>query len=108
MAVTVTVVGDYLGTGKTTLFNGLLRSANGQRIALVVNDFGSINIDAELIRSVTNDAIELSNGCACYSLADGAAAVMPQLAQRTDLDHIVVEPSGVALPWSMPTSSRTT
>ncbi|MFD1811958.1 CobW family GTP-binding protein [Rhodococcus gannanensis] len=101
MAATVTVLGGYLGTGKTTLLNGLLRSANGQRIAVVVNDFGSINIDAELIRSTTDDTIELSNGCVCCSLADGAAAVMTQLAQRTDLDHVVVELSGVAMPSSM-------
>lgn len=101
MAATVTVLGGYLGTGKTTLLNGLLRSADGQRIAVVVNDFGSVNIDAELIRSTTDDTIELSNGCVCCSLADGAAAVMTTLAERTDLDHVVVELSGVAMPSSM-------
>lgn len=101
MTATVTVLGGYLGTGKTTLINGLLRSAGRQRIAVVVNDFGSINIDAALIRSRTDDTIELSNGCICCSLADGAAAVMTTLAQRTDLDHVVVELSGVAMPSSM-------
>ncbi len=94
-----TVIGGYLGAGKTTLLNHLLSNTQGLRIALLVNDFGSINIDADLIRSHEGDTINLTNGCMCCSVADSFALVMRQLQERTeDFDHIVIEASGVALP----------
>ena len=97
MGVRLTVLGGYLGAGKTTLLNGLLSSASGAKVALVVNDFGSVNIDRRLIRSETADMIELTNGCICCNVQDGTASVMASLAQR-DLDHVVVEVSGVGDP----------
>ena len=75
----MTVLGGYLGAGKTTLINDLLSRAENQRVAVVVNDFGALNIDAELVRSRSEDTLELSNGCVCCSLADGMAAVMERL-----------------------------
>ncbi len=90
-----TVLGGYLGAGKTTLLNHLLRHNKGQRIALLINDFGEINIDARLITSQTDSQINLANGCVCCTLSNGFADALEQL-QGQDPDHIVVEASGVA------------
>jgi G3E family GTPase len=60
-----TVIGGYLGAGKTTLLNHLLADARGLRVAVLVNDFGSVNIDVDLIRSHDGDTINLANGCMC-------------------------------------------
>jgi G3E family GTPase len=98
----LTVIGGYLGSGKTTLVNRLLAGAGDRRVAVVVNDFGDVGVDASLIRSRTADTIELTNGCLCCSLADGLAAVMTALAARQPrLDHVVVEMSGVGQPSAM-------
>lgn len=95
----VTVVGGYLGAGKTTLLNALLENTDGVRIALVVNDFGDVNIDAELIESTGAETIALANGCLCCSLTDNLGQVLTDLRKRAeDLDHIVIEASGVADP----------
>jgi G3E family GTPase len=92
----LTVIGGYLGAGKTTLVNRLLAGAGDRRIAVVVNDFGAVGVDARLIRSRTEDTIELTNGCLCCSLTDELAGVMTVLAVRQPrFDHVVVELSGV-------------
>jgi G3E family GTPase len=97
--VPFTVIGGYLGSGKTTLLNHLLANTEGLRIAVLVNDFGRVNIDAGLIRSHAGDTITLTNGCICCSIADNFALVMGQLLHRaSDFDHIIIEASGVALP----------
>ncbi len=94
-----TVIGGYLGAGKTTLLNHLLSNTQGLRIAVLVNDFGSVNIDVDLIRSHEGDTINLANGCMCCSIANNFAMVIGQLQNRAaDLDHIVIEASGVANP----------
>jgi G3E family GTPase len=94
-----TVIGGYLGAGKTTLLNHLLTNAAGLRLAVLVNDFGSVNIDVELIRSNDGDTINLANGCMCCSLVHGFAAAIGQIRDRSiDFDHIVIEASGVADP----------
>ncbi|WP_405564806.1 CobW family GTP-binding protein [Streptomyces sp. NBC_01180] len=103
MTARLTVLGGYLGAGKTTLLNGLLAAAGGVRIAVVVNDFGAVNIDRRLITSATEDTVELSNGCICCSLQDDTSAVMTRLAGRGDLDHVVVETSGVGDPAALRT-----
>jgi G3E family GTPase len=94
-----TVVGGYLGAGKTTLLNHLLTSARGLRVALLVNDFGSMNIDVDLIRSHEGDTINLANGCMCCTLVNGFASAIGRIRERAgDFDHIVIEASGVADP----------
>ena len=99
MSVPLTVIGGYLGAGKTTLLNHLLRNSDGLRIAALVNDFGDINIDADLIESTDGETIALTNGCACCTLADGLTTVIGALRERSeDFDHIVIESSGVADP----------
>jgi len=97
--IPLTVVGGYLGAGKTTLLNHLLRYNDGRRLAVIVNDFGSINIDAELIENQDGDTINLANGCICCSLADNFSTTLMNLLQMaTPPDQIVIEASGVADP----------
>ena len=98
-AIPVTIIGGYLGAGKTTLLNSLLRCDHGLRLAILVNDFGSINIDAALIASHDGETISLTNGCVCCSMADNLAITLLELLGRdVPPDHIVIEASGVADP----------
>ena len=78
MSIPLTVIGGYLGAGKTILLNNLLRKNNGLRIAVLVNDFGDINIDADLIESADGETIALTNGCTCCTLADGGGPSLDQ------------------------------
>ena len=95
--VPLTVIGGYLGAGKTTLVNHLLRDAGGRRLALVVNDFGALNIDADLIESRGEEQVNLTNGCICCGMSDGFDAALDDLlALAPPPDHIIVEASGVA------------
>ena len=95
--VPYTIIGGYLGAGKTTLINRLLRHNAGQRLALLINDFGAINIDASLIAQRTDSQINLTNGCICCGLSAGFdEAIEQMLAQDPAPDHIIVEASGVA------------
>jgi G3E family GTPase len=97
--VPVLVVTGYLGAGKTTLINRLLADAGGRRIAAIVNDFGAINIDEELIRARTDTVVGLANGCVCCTLqGDLLRTLKLLLADGPSPDHIIVEASGVADP----------
>ena len=97
--IPLTVIGGYLGVGKTTLINRLLATTDGTRFAVLVNDLGAVDVDATLLAERDADRIVLSNGCLCCSLADGLTEVMFELAERTDeFDHVVIELSGVGLP----------
>lgn len=101
----MTFISGYLGSGKTTLINELLATAD-RPMAVLVNDVGAINIDARLIRRRHGDTIELTDGCVCCSLSEGFGAAIDQLRARAEPpDHLVVELSGVAdpnrvLPWA--------
>ena len=95
----LTVISGFLGAGKTTLLNRLLTEPHGRRLAVLVNDFGRINIDAALVRSRTADTIDLANGCACCTVAGDLARTIVQIAQRAESpDAIVIEASGLADP----------
>jgi len=103
-----TVIGGYLGAGKTTLLNHILRNNDGRRFALLVNDFGSINIDAALIKNQDGETINLANGCICCTLAAGFASAIYTILERDPLpDHIIVEASGVADPHKVAQYGRT-
>ena len=95
-----TVIGGFLGAGKTTLLQRWLQAAAGRRIAVLVNDFGAINLDAALVAQAGADTIALSNGCVCCSIGDDlSAALLRVLATRPPFDAVVVEASGVSDPW---------
>ncbi len=99
MNIPVTVIGGYLGAGKTTLLNRLLADPQGVKLAVVVNDFGSVNIDAALIANRDGETISLTNGCVCCSIGDNLALALHDLAERPEgPEHIVIEASGVADP----------
>lgn len=99
MRLPVTIIGGYLGAGKTTLLNRILSGGHGQRIAVIVNDFGALNVDAGLIVSHEGDTVSLSNGCVCCSASDGTGEVLQSFIRReADFDRIVIEMSGVAEP----------
>lgn len=97
--VPFTVIGGFLGAGKTTLVNGLLRQAHGERITVLVNDFGSVSIDADLIESHDGDTIALANGCICCSIGGEFAAAIPAVLDASPRpDRVIVEASGIAEP----------
>ena len=93
------LIGGYLGAGKTTLLNHLLRHAGGLRIAVMVNDFGQIGLDADLIESRDGDVLNLAGGCICCSVGSDLIGALVALGQRPQPpDLVLVETSGVALP----------
>ncbi|WP_086932098.1 cobalamin biosynthesis protein CobW [Agarilytica rhodophyticola] len=118
--IPATVVTGFLGSGKTTLLSNVLKQAAGKRIAVIVNEFGELDIDADLLRSCPLDCpdiagddsenantssegedgiYELANGCICCTVEEEFLPVMKQLvARREDIDHILIETSGLALP----------
>jgi G3E family GTPase len=93
------VVAGFLGAGKTTLLNHILHGEHGRRIAVLVNDFGSINIDAELITEVGDGMVSMANGCICCSIRSDLIGAVLRMADLPDRpEHIVIESSGVADP----------
>jgi cobalamin biosynthesis protein CobW len=100
-----TIVTGFLGAGKTTLVRNLIATANGRRLAIIVNEFGDVGIDGELLKSCgvpdcpEDRIVELSNGCICCTVADDFVPALKSLLDREDPpEHIVIETSGLALP----------
>lgn len=97
--VPLTIIGGFLGSGKTTVLSKLLASPHGRKLVVLVNDFGAINIDAELVDSQTDDMINLKNGCACCAVSSDLTNALIEVVDREELpDAIVLEASGVADP----------
>lgn len=105
MKIPATVITGFLGAGKTSLIRHLLENADGRRIALIINEFGNLGIDRELLMGCSvkgcedDDVVELANGCICCTVADEFLPTMEMLLERPNPpDHIVIETSGLALP----------
>lgn len=105
MKIPATVITGFLGAGKTTLIRHILANAGGRRIALIINEFGDLGVDREVINGCgfegcdDDDVVELANGCICCTVADDFLPTMAKLLNRAEPpDHIVIETSGLALP----------
>ncbi|MGI9452398.1 MAG: GTP-binding protein, partial [Geminicoccaceae bacterium] len=103
--IPTTIFTGFLGAGKTSIIQNLLRQADGRKIALIVNEFGDIGVDRELLlgcgdeNCTDDDIVELANGCICCTVADDFVPTMQALLGRDPQpDHIVIETSGLALP----------
>ncbi|MBW3095756.1 cobalamin biosynthesis protein CobW [Pseudohoeflea coraliihabitans] len=103
--IPATVITGFLGAGKTTLIRHMLGHAGGKRIALIINEFGDLGVDGEVLRGCgaeacsEEDIVELTNGCICCTVADDFIPTMEKLLEREERpDHIVIETSGLALP----------
>ncbi len=103
--IPVTIITGFLGAGKTTLVRHVLANANGRRIALIINEFGDVGVDREVLKGcgdencADEDMIELANGCICCTVADEFIPTMQTLLARSPRpDHIIIETSGLALP----------
>src|SRR5712691_7358039 len=104
-SIPATIVTGFLGAGKTSLVRHLLTTAAGHRLAIIVNEFGELGIDRELLLGCGDDAcgeddiVELANGCLCCTVADDFLPTLTRLVERpSPPDHIVIETSGLALP----------
>ncbi len=102
-AVPVVIIAGFLGSGKTTLLNHLLRSAQGTRIGVLVNDFGSINVDAMLVAGQVDGTVQLGNGCLCCTVdSDGLVSALEKLVRpAAGIDVVVIEASGIAEPRAL-------
>ncbi len=103
--IPATVITGFLGAGKTTMIRNLLTNAGGKKIALIINEFGDLGVDGEVLKGcgaencTEDDIIELTNGCICCTVADDFIPTMSKLLERENRpDHIVIETSGLALP----------
>ena len=103
--IPITIVTGFLGVGKTTLVHNMLRNANGKRIAVLVNEFGEVDVDGELIGSAGSEEeeeanlVQLPNGCICCTVQEEFLPSMLQLLERKEeIDHIVIETSGLSMP----------
>ncbi len=95
----VTIITGFLGSGKTTLLNHILQNQQDLKVAVLVNEFGDINIDSQLLVSVDENMMELSNGCICCTINDGLVDAVYSILERGDrIDYMIVETTGVADP----------
>lgn len=98
--IPVSIITGFLGSGKTTLLNHLLKNKQDLRVAVLVNEFGDIDIDSQLLISIEEDMVQLNNGCICCSINDGLAeAVYRVLAADKKIDYLVIETTGIADPF---------
>jgi G3E family GTPase len=106
-AVPAILIGGYLGAGKTTLVNHLLRHAGGRRIAVLVNDFGEVSIDANLILGAEGGVLSLAGGCVCCSFGSDLVGTLAAVLRRAPApDTVLIETSGVGIPSAVARAAR--
>lgn len=95
----LTIITGFLGSGKTTLLNQILENSQDLKVAVLVNEFGDINIDSQLLVSIDSDMVELSNGCICCTINDDLVDAVYRVLEREDrIDYLVIETTGIADP----------
>lgn len=98
-SVSVTVLTDYLGTGKTTLLNRILTHEHGKKVAVIINEFGEVGIDNQLVIDADEEIFEMSNGCICCTVRGDLIRIIGNLMKRRNkFDHPVIETTGLADP----------
>ncbi|MDJ0515056.1 MAG: GTP-binding protein [Trichodesmium sp. MO_231.B1] len=95
----VTIITGFLGSGKTTLINQILQNKQNLKVAILVNEFGDINIDSQLLIDINDNMLELSNGCICCTINDGLVDAVYQILERDEkIDYLIIETTGLADP----------
>jgi G3E family GTPase len=97
--VPVTIITGYLGSGKTTLLNHILHRQHGQKVAVIVNEFGDVGIDSQLVVNADEEILEMNNGCICCTVRGDLIRIVGNLIEKQDkFDHLVIETTGLADP----------
>jgi G3E family GTPase len=97
--IPVTVITGYLGSGKTTLLNRLLTYEHGRKVAVIVNEFGDVGIDSQLVTNADEEILEMNNGCICCTVRGDLIRIIGTLfAKEEKFDHLVIETTGLADP----------
>lgn len=102
LPIPLTIISGFLGAGKTSLLNHILHAEHGLRVAVLINDFGTVNIDSQLVVGVEGETVSLSNGCICCTIRDDLLGAVVQLLERQDRpEYIIIETSGVSDPLAV-------
>jgi G3E family GTPase len=97
-SIPVTVITGYLGSGKTTLLNHILTYEHGRKIAVIVNEFGDVGIDSQLVVNTDEEILEMNNGCICCTVRGDLIRIVSNLMEREKFEHLVIETTGLADP----------